>query len=294
LHSVENASKSIDACPLISIIIPSFNSMSGNKNIGKTLESIKNQTYSNIETLVVDNFSTDSTVRTCKNYPARFFSIQGKRSLARNYGIANMKGDYALFVDSDHVLAENLVEECVKKALVYGADCIKIPVFCVNTARSYVDCSEMRNLEFKSGLGTQTLLLFFSKSLIDSIKFPESVEIGEDAIFSSRALALNPAISEINSTLLHIEEGTMTNLVRRSWSYGKKFRSTRKEIGSAESTRLLMGLSAFDLSKLRKVVFNISRSPNTVFSFVPYITIKHYAFILSLILSNIVKRRVNS
>jgi glycosyltransferase involved in cell wall biosynthesis len=271
--------------PLVSVIIPSFNSMTGTKNIAGTLKSIRNQTYSTIETLVIDNFSEDSTIKVCADYPVRLFRIKGGRSKARNFGITKMHGDYALFVDSDHILMPKLVEECVYKAVRLKVDCIMVPVLFISNTKTRLNCSEMRNLELKSGLGTQSLILFYAASLIRNIEFPESVELGEDIVFSSRALKYRLKVSIVKSNIYHIEDGTAKNLILRSWNYGKKFNLTVSNIGPRDSTRLILGLSVVNLSKLRKIIPNVSKHPTTLFSFIVYVLLKHLSFAASYCLS---------
>ncbi|AEF97132.1 glycosyltransferase family 2 protein [Methanotorris igneus] len=60
---------------LVSVIIPTYNS---EKTIGICLESIKNQTYKNIEIIVVDKFSNDNTVEIAKKYTDKVFVINAK------------------------------------------------------------------------------------------------------------------------------------------------------------------------------------------------------------------------
>jgi len=270
--------------PLVSIITPTFNSMTGTRNINKTLKSLMEQTYQNTEILVIDNFSSDTTYEVCKKYPIRFFQLNGGRSKARNHGINKMRGDYALFIDSDHILTPKVVEECVNQTLCFNADCIIVPVKFVSNKKSHMRCSQMRNLEFKLGLGMQTFILFYSRKLIQNIRFPESVELGEDMIFASRALKNKPRISRIRSVIYHIEDGTATNLVLRSWIYGKKFRATISEIGSTESTRLIVNLSALNIRKLIKLIRIVSNGSNTLMTisrFLFYILLKHLSFGMS-------------
>jgi hypothetical protein len=97
-------------------------------------------------------------------------------------------------------------------------------------------------------------------------------------------LGNKPKVSRIRSVIYHTEDGTATNLVLRSWSYGKKFRATISEIGSSQSTRLIMNLSALNIRKLIKLVKIVSNGPNplmTISRFIFYILLKHLSFGIS-------------
>lgn len=271
--------------PTVSVIIPTFNSMTGTKNIEKTLKSIMSQTYTNIEILIVDNFSKDTTSKVCRDYPVRFFRLKGKRSEARNYGISKMSGDYALFVDSDFILEQRVVEECVNKCTRFKADCVAIPVKFISKSTARIDCSQMRNIELRADLGFQSTILFYSTELIRTIRFPRSVELGEDMVFSSTVLERKPNVLRIGSAICHIEDGTTKNLILRSWNYGKKFRSTISGIGARDSTRIMLDLSALNIRKLRKTVSAVSNAPRTGFCFLLYVLLKHSSFALSYCLS---------
>jgi len=275
-----------DLNPLVSVIIPSCNSMSGSKNIDRTLRSISDQAYERIEVLVVDNFSSDATYDVCKNYPVRFFRLNGNRSKARNYGIRMMRGDYALFVDSDHVLAPEIVEECVEVSSDKHADCVMVPVTFVSNKKTIINCSQMRNLEFQLHLGTQTLILFYSRNCLESISFPESVELGEDMIFSSEVLKNNPVVGRIKSAICHFEDGSVRNLVSRSWSYGKKFRLTVSEIGPENSTRFILNISPLNVSKAMELV-RVVPDLSTLLCFSFYTIVKHLSFGMSYCISSL-------
>ena len=107
----------------ISIIIPVYNA---EKYIKKCLDSIKRQTYTNYEIIIVDDGSEDSSLKICEKFKNENKSIIMKiftqknegPSSARNKGITNAEGDYITFVDSDDYLEENLLEallNCCKK-----------------------------------------------------------------------------------------------------------------------------------------------------------------------------------
>lgn len=97
---------------LVSVIITTKNEVGSIKNC---LVSIKNQTFQNIEIIVVDNFSSDNTVKVAKDYTHLVFSRGPERSTQRNFGIKKSKGKYFMYVDADMTLSKNLIQEAVSK-----------------------------------------------------------------------------------------------------------------------------------------------------------------------------------
>ncbi len=98
--------------PLVSIIIPTKNSW---RTLEACLLSCKQQTYSNIEIIVVDNFSDDTTKELSLVYTDLFFSQWPERSAQRNYGVKQSHGEYVLIIDSDMQLADSVVADCVNQ-----------------------------------------------------------------------------------------------------------------------------------------------------------------------------------
>ena len=88
--------------PFFSIIIPTYNRA---HLIGKTVEAILRQTFSDFELIIVDDGSTDGTCKVIRNIKDRrllYFSISnGERGRARNYGVSLATGEYINFFDSD-------------------------------------------------------------------------------------------------------------------------------------------------------------------------------------------------
>ena len=97
----------------ISVIIPVYNS---EPYLRKCLDSVVNQTYRNLEILLVDDGSTDNSGRICNEYAAKdnrikvFRKDNGGVSSARNIGLKNFTGDYLGFVDSDDWLEPDMYE----------------------------------------------------------------------------------------------------------------------------------------------------------------------------------------
>lgn len=89
---------------LVSVIVPVYNT---EKYLRQCLDSIVNQTYQNLEIIIVNDGSTDSSLAICKEYKNNDLRINiinkknGGLSSARNAGLKEATGDYVLFVDSD-------------------------------------------------------------------------------------------------------------------------------------------------------------------------------------------------
>ena len=101
--------------PLVSIIIPTFNR---EKELKRSVNSVFNQTYTNWEICIVDNFSSDNTVQIINNYEdqrIKLYMIENNGIIAasRNLGIKNANGKYLAFLDSDDWWEETKLEESV-------------------------------------------------------------------------------------------------------------------------------------------------------------------------------------
>src|SRR5476651_1761240 len=96
--------------PLVSVIVPKKNSA---QFLGYCLQSIKDQTYQNIEIIVVDNHSTDETGQIAKLFTKHFFTQGPERSAQVNFGVTKAHGQYIYKVDSDFTLDSKVIEQCV-------------------------------------------------------------------------------------------------------------------------------------------------------------------------------------
>ncbi len=88
--------------PLFSIVIPTYNRAS---LVGKAIESIREQTFKDWEVIIIDDGSTDNTAEAIKPYLTEniryIYQENAERSIARNHGIAESRGRYICFLDSD-------------------------------------------------------------------------------------------------------------------------------------------------------------------------------------------------
>src|SRR3989304_8476363 len=89
--------------PLVSVIMPTYNHA---RFIGEAIGSVLNQTYPNLELIIIDNYSEDNTeeiVSSYKNQRVKYFKFRnhGVIAASRNYGMRHAQGDYIAFLDSD-------------------------------------------------------------------------------------------------------------------------------------------------------------------------------------------------
>ena len=101
--------------PLVSIVTPVYN---GSSTIGKTIESVLNQTYKNFEMIIVDDVSDDDTVKIIKSYQTKDKRIKlislrkkGGASVARNKAISSAKGKYIAFLDGDDLWKKDKLDK---------------------------------------------------------------------------------------------------------------------------------------------------------------------------------------
>lgn len=109
----------------VSIIIPVYNR---EDYLDRCISSMINQTFSNIEIILINDGSTDGSAEICDSYAQKDSRItvihkpNGGVSSARNAGLEIMTGDYLCFCDSDDYFAPEMVEKSLKQILAEDAD----------------------------------------------------------------------------------------------------------------------------------------------------------------------------
>ena len=112
----------------ISVIIPLYNA---EKYIGECLDSLLNQTFKSFEVILVDDCSTDNSVKIVESYAPKFagrlkLAKMGKNtgsgSLPRNKGLLLSRGEYIFNMDNDDLLTETALEEMYTLAKKYNVD----------------------------------------------------------------------------------------------------------------------------------------------------------------------------
>lgn len=199
--------------PLISVIVPVYNV---EKYINRCIDSIINQTYKNLEIILVDDGSPDNCGKICDEYALKDKRIKvihkknGGVGLARNIGIKYASGSYISFVDSDDWL-EITFFEYMLNALVEGAsDIIQCSYNRVSSQKSKSIVLNKRKYlkdEFLVAiLHPQTSLGFchmkiYDRKILHDIYFDEKLLVGEDALFNEHVAYKNPKVITIPDVL---------------------------------------------------------------------------------------------
>ena len=182
---------------LITIVIPVYNV---EKYLDRCINSVINQTYSNLEIILVDDGSTDSCPKICDEYEKKDKRIKVIHkenegvSSARNIGLKNATGNYITFVDSDDTITEDYI-----KVILENLNSEEILIFNYilkknkNTRVNYCNLNKITGIddELINSLIRYHLLnsvtnKVYKKEIIDkyNLHFREDIICGEDFIFN--------------------------------------------------------------------------------------------------------------
>lgn len=186
---------------LVTIIVPVYNV---EKYLVRCLDSIVNQTYRNLEIIIVNDGSTDASGEICSQYAERdsritLFSQENQgQSVARNLGLNNMNGEYVVFVDSDDYISESFVETLLSQAIKYDVPIVACNYMCVEDAEDHARmdtvtgrldelCRKMGRNDVFDTMLTEREFTFISpcwklyhKNIFRSLRYPPG-KVHEDA-----------------------------------------------------------------------------------------------------------------
>lgn len=219
--------------PLVSIIIPVYNPGDA---LHRCLESVLAQSYKKIEVIAVNDGSTDGSGQVCEEYSAgdarlRYISQQNAGvSAARNRGIAEAKGEYICFVDSDDSVNANYIE-CMLEAVVESQADIAIQglkqfkngelVAVERFEKGVVAVNKLsENLFDKIFYFCGPYCKLFHTSIIKErgVMFPTDMAYGEDAVFYHKYLSYCHTIALLSETEYNYAVGNSDALSTRTLS----------------------------------------------------------------------------
>lgn len=191
---------------LVSIIIPVYNRV---QLIGETLDSILNQTYNNWECIVVDDGSTDDTIRVVKQYSQKDSRIKlYKRpekyakgaNACRNFGYEKCLGDYINWFDSDDLMNPSFIQKKIEKLEKEQLD------FVISHSVNFDESGQESAIFNKESKGKEinaenfignvinwiTMDVMVARESVGDLRFNEKLQSGQEYNFYSRYLLNKP------------------------------------------------------------------------------------------------------
>lgn len=186
--------------PLVSVIIPTYNR---DTYLEKAIQSVANQTYGNIEMIIIDDGSKVNYAESICNQFANckyYHKGNGGLSSARNFGISVAKGEYIAFLDDDDFWKSDKLEKQVEILKTYpSVDCVHSSAAVVDEKGNFTgQCigAEQNKVHKRSGyvfwnaLGTWVVKsptpLIRKDVFQPDLLFDESIKVGEDIDFYQR------------------------------------------------------------------------------------------------------------
>jgi glycosyltransferase involved in cell wall biosynthesis len=263
--------------PLVSIVIPTFNSAS---TISRCLASIRKQTYQNIEVIIVDKGSRDGTVEEARRFGCKVYVIRAtERSEQMNYGARMARGKYLYIVNSDFVLEQTVIEEavevCEEKEL--SAVCVH------NTSDPSVSFwARVRKMERDCYIDDDLNIAarFFDREVFLSLGgYDERLIAGEDYELHNRLVASGFRVGRIRGRELHIgEPRDLRDVINKHYYYGK----TLPRFVTKSRVRGLKQLSPIRPAYLRHLK-EMLRDPILLLGFLVYQIIRYLSALIGYI-----------
>lgn len=219
---------------IVSIVVPVYNV---ENYLKKCVDSLRKQTYTNLEIILVNDGSPDNSPAMCDAYSKEDPRIRvihkenGGLSDARNVGIEASTGDYLMFLDSDDYVEKNLVEKALETIMDNNTDLViwgyyadylneeqalikSIKFEGVNGTYTSEDFNEIEASNELIGLLGYAWNKLYKTELIkkNNTKFPKNISLVEDIIFNSKVLVNAKSINFIGDCLVHYMQRPMLTL----------------------------------------------------------------------------------
>lgn len=200
---------------LISVIIPVFNA---EKSIKQTLISILNQTYDNLEILVIDDGSTDRTAGIIKAIkdPRIVYIFQHNQgpASAKNTGIKKFSGEWLIFVDADDLIEKSAIEKLHSFATKKKSDLVIYSYARINKENEVIDKVNVSSIHIDE-MFTAVWNKFYKKSIFNDLYFPEGTYF-EDVSFSAMAATIAHNIVAMDE-YFYLYKQHENSLTKKNW-----------------------------------------------------------------------------
>lgn len=221
----------------ISIIVPIYNS---ERFIADCIESLINQTYQNIEIILIDDGSSDNSYEICKKYQSLdsriilISQVNSGVSIARNKGIKVATGQHIMFVDSDDYVDKRLCELLISRNKESRNDMVFCSYSRVNIKSKEINklprYNMRNNISSLQDLGGSNFSFFYlnlyfnspvcklyRSELVENITFNSELSLGEDLLFNLDFLEKCDKISFVNEALYFYRIGEQNSLSSKNY-----------------------------------------------------------------------------
>lgn len=215
--------------PLVSVAIPTYNS---ERTIARCIDSVKEQTYKNIEIIVIDSNSKDRTCEIAKNLGAKIYQYEGTLLGARAIGVEKANGEFILLLDSDQILEKTTIERGV--SLLKNHDMLWLEERTYNP-RTILErlydadriLVQKHSEDFINPVGGVILPRFYRLYILREAfkKIPKKIwplcVAHDHAIIYYEARKISDKIAKLDNAVWHQEPSSFINLFRKTYRYGK-------------------------------------------------------------------------
>lgn len=209
--------------PLVSVNIATYNSA---KTLTKCLDSVKAQTYKNIEIIIMDSYSKDGTLDIAKNYGVKIVFASTLAS-ARSAGADASGGEFILLLDSDQILEPNVIEACVTACVDKGYDGVTLFEKSLIISNTFVerviayDKDIFHSLRDDDPVRGTAIPRFFRASYFKRVEFEKNPPITfEHTIIHHKIVQMGAKITFIDAYIWHHETATIREVARKFFRYG--------------------------------------------------------------------------
>ena len=238
---------------LVSVIVPVYKA---ERYLNQCVQSIVDQTYQNLEIILVDDGSTDNCPAMCDAWAAKDSRVQvihkanGGVSSARNMALDCATGDYVTFVDADDWVEPNAVEILLEQAVSTGSD-----IVVGNYYFDYVDKSDSQPLDAEKQVWKQDEIVrayvldhirpevhnkLYAGASMGDLRFDPSIGYGEDLLFNYYAFSKAHVVAQTDVCCYHYlqSSGNSSTTAYMTKNRAESYRVTAEIVADLRKTPL--------------------------------------------------------
>lgn len=211
---------------LVSVLIPVYNIQ---PYLDKSIDSIRHQTYPNLEIICIDDGSTDGSLDLLRfkeriDPRIRVYSYpNGGVSRTRNRALSHANGDYIMFVDGDDWIDPDMIQTMMAEAKLHDLDFVQCGFRmdykygslyrCPSGHRQFTNISALKALAAGAYLNNYPWAKLMRRHLFDGVHFPENMTGFEDTYTLFQAIARSKRVGTIPDRFYHYVQrrGSITN-----------------------------------------------------------------------------------